>query len=169
MSECYMGEIRMISFNYPPHGWAFCNGQTLPISQNQALFSLLGTRFGGDGVTNFKLPDLRGRVPAHVTNSQPPGQGGGAETHALAVNELPQHGHSLLGSNALAIGTSPDNALVGRKGRAGRDVYAAPANLTTLNPNSVSQAGASQPHENMQPFLVLNFVIALSGIYPTRN
>jgi len=169
MSECYLGEIRMVSFNYPPKNWAFCNGQTLPIAQNQALFSLLGTRYGGDGVTTFKLPDLRGRVPMHAANGVAPGQAGGAETHTLSANEMPMHLHSLLGSTALATATSPANALVGKKGRTGRDVYAAPANLTTLNPNSVSQAGGSQPHQNMQPFLALNFAIALVGIYPSRN
>ncbi len=169
MSECYIGEIRMMSFNYAPKNWALCNGQSLPIQQNQALFALLGTRFGGDGVTTFKLPDLRGRVPLHVTNGAAPGQVGGAETHVLSSSELPLHTHSLEGSTALATNTSPANALVGKKGRAGRDVYAGPANLTTLNPNSVSQAGASQPHENMQPFLALNFAIALIGIFPSRN
>lgn len=168
MSECYVGEIRLISFHYAPRGWALCNGQTLPINQNQALFSLLGTRFGGDGVTNFRLPDLRGRAPLHAAGN-PPGEMGGAETHSLSVNEMPAHLHSLQASSALATGTSPANALLGKKGRVGRDVYAAPANLTTLNANSVSQAGASQPHDNMQPFLVLNFAIALTGIYPTRN
>lgn len=169
MSECYIGEIRMVSFNYAPRGWALCNGQTLPINQNQALFALLGTRFGGDGVTTFRLPDLRGRAPIHSSAVSPAGQMGGAETHTLSVNEMPAHVHSLVASGALATGTSPANALIGKKGRLGRDVYAAPGNLTTFNPGTVSAAGGSQPHENMQPFLALNFAIALTGIFPTRN
>jgi len=169
MSDGFMGEIRMVSFGFPPKGWAMCNGQTLPINQNQALFSLLGTRYGGDGVTTFKLPDLRGRVPMHFGNGMVQGQAGGEEAHTLTLNEMPMHSHSLLGSTALATGTSPANALVGKKGRTGRDVYAAPANLTTLAPNNVSQAGGSQPHQNMQPFMALNFAIALTGIFPSRN
>lgn len=168
MSECFIGEIRMVSFNFPPKNWAMCNGQSLPINQNQALFSLLGTRYGGDGVTTFKLPDLRGRVPMHFGSGMVIGQAGGEEAHTLTVNELPMHTHSLVGSTALATGTSPANALVGKKGRTGRDVYAAPANLTTLAQNSVSQAGGSQPHQNMQPFMALNFAIALVGIFPSR-
>jgi len=169
MSDCFIGEIRMVSFNFAPQGWALCDGQLLPINQNQALYSLLGTYFGGDGVTTFRLPDLRGRVPVHPTAGAAPGRTGGAETHVLSVNEMPMHMHSLAASSALASSTSPANTLLGKKGRLGRDVYAAPANLTTLNPNSVSAAGASLPHENMQPFLALNFAIALTGIYPSRN
>ena len=169
MSECYVGEIRMMSFNVAPKGWALCNGQALPINQNQALFSLLGTRFGGNGVTTFNLPDLRGRVPLHMGAGFPAGQTGGAEAHTLLPAEIPQHDHSLAATSALSTATSPANALPGKKGRLGRDMFAAPANLTTLHPASVSQAGASQPHQNMQPFTTLNFAIALVGLYPARS
>jgi microcystin-dependent protein len=169
MSECYIGEIRMISFNVAPKGWALCNGQALPINQNAALFSLLGTRFGGNGVTTFNLPDLRGRVPLHMGAGFPAGQRGGEEAHALTNAELPQHDHGLLSSSALSSAMSPANALPGKKGRLGREMFAAPANLTNLHPASVSGAGASQPHPNMQPFLALNFAIALVGLYPSRN
>jgi microcystin-dependent protein len=169
MSECYIGEIRMISFNVVPQGWALCNGQALPVSQNAALFSLLGTRFGGNGVTTFNLPDLRGRMPLHMGAGFLAGQSGGEEAHALTHAELPQHDHSLLSSSALSTAMSPANALPGKKGRLGRDMFAAPANLTNPHPASVSLAGASQPHQNMQPFLVLNFAIALAGVYPSRN
>ncbi|HAV35429.1 MAG TPA: phage tail protein [Massilia sp.] len=159
----------MVSFNYPPAGWALCNGQTLPINQNQALYSLLGTRFGGNGVSTFNLPDLRGRVPLHMGPGFPLGQMAGEEAHALTQVEMPQHVHQAVASTALATSASPEKALPGKKGRLGRDVFAAPGNLTTLHPASVSTAGASQPHQNMQPFLALNFAIALVGIYPTRN
>lgn len=169
MSECYLGEIRMVSFNFAPKGWAMCNGQVLPINQNQALYSLLQTRFGGDGVVNFALPDLRGRMPLHMGAGFAAGQAGGEEAHALTLAEMPQHQHHLQASSTLTLAMNPANALLGMKGRLGRDIFAAPANLTSLHPATVSQAGASQPHPNMQPFLGLNFAIALVGIFPSRN
>ena len=169
MSECYLGEIRMVSFNFAPRGWALCNGQTLPINQNQTLFALLGTRFGGNGSTTFNLPDLRGRVPLHAGAGLAAGQGGGEEAHALTSTELPQHLHGLSANSSATTSNSPAGALLGTKGRQGRDMFAAPGDPTSLHPATVSQAGASQPHENMQPWLALNFAIALSGIFPTRN
>ena len=169
MSEQYMGEIRVVPFNFPPQGWAFCNGQLLPINQNQALFSLLGVRYGGNGQTNFALPDMRGRMPLHAGTGFVPGQAGGEQAHTLTQAELPQHTHLLEANTALSTAMTPANALPGKKGRLGRDLYGAPTNVTGLHPASVTSAGASLPHENMQPFLTLNFVIALVGIFPSRN
>ena len=148
MAEPFLSEIRLMSFNFAPKGWAQCNGQLLPINQNQALFSLLGTTFGGNGQTTFALPDLRGRVPAHM---------GPAHVHIGKVSDV------------LATGASPAGALVGRKGRLGHDMYGAPDNLTALNPAAGGATGGSQPHVNMQPYLTLNFCIALQGIFPSRN
>lgn len=169
MGTPYLGEIRMLSFPFAPKNWALCNGQLLPINQNQALFSLLGTNYGGNGTTSFALPDLRGRAPVHVVNNAQPGAPGGAEAHVLVQGELPPHTHGMVAGAALATGTSPANTLPGKKGRLGRDLYAAPGNLTALNGASVTSNGASQAHENMQPFLVLNIVIALHGIFPSQN
>jgi len=169
MSEQYLGEIRIVPFSFPPKGWAFCNGQLLPINQNQALFSLLGVRYGGNGQTNFALPDMRGRMPLHTGAGFVPGQAGGEQAHTLTQAELPQHTHVLESNTALTTSMTPANALPGKKGRLGRDLYGAAGNLTGLHPSSVTSVGASQPHENMQPFLTLNFVIALVGIFPSRN
>lgn len=169
MSEQYLGEIRMVPFNFAPKGWALCDGQNLPINQNQALYSLLGNRYGGNGTTNFNLPDLRGRMPLHMGGSFSNGQAGGEEAHALTSAELPQHQHTMQATSALTSVANPANTLLGMRGRSGRDIFAAPGNLTSLHPSSVSQAGASQPHTNMQPFLGLNFVIALVGIFPSSN
>lgn len=169
MSEQYLGEIRVIPFSFAPKGWAMCDGQTLPINQNQALFALLGNRYGGDGTTNFKLPDLRGRMPLHMGDNFGIGQAGGEEAHVLTSAEMPQHLHSIKATSALTSLATPAGTLLGTRGRSGRDIFAAPDNLTSLHPASVSQAGASQAHTNMQPFLGLNFVIALAGIFPSHN
>lgn len=172
MSEPFLSEIRMMSFNFPPKGWAFCNGQLLPINQNQALFSLLGTAYGGDGRTNFALPDLRGRVPMHV-GQEIGGVGGtgGQETVTLTQAQLPAHAHALQATTALATSGSPAGALPGKKGRLGRDLYAIPdaQKLVALNANAVTSRGGSQPHQNMQPYLTINFAIALQGIFPSPN
>lgn len=169
MSDCYLGEIRVISFNYAPKGWAMCNGQLLPINQNQALFSLLGTRYGGNGQTNFALPDLRGRMPLHMGPGFIEGQAGGEQAHTLTIAEMPQHTHVLEANTGLTTAVSPAGALLGKRGRLGRDMFAAPGNLTSLHQLSVTTAGGSMPHENMQPFLTLNFVIALVGVFPSLN
>jgi len=169
MSDPYLGEIRAVSFNFAPKGWALCNGQLLPINQNQALFALLGTQFGGNGQTTFALPDLRSRMPIHAGAGYTVGQAGGAQQHTLTQAELPQHAHVLKANTALATSANPAAALPGKKGRMGRDMFAAPGNLTSLHPASVTASGGSQPHENMQPFLTLNFAIALVGIFPSRN
>jgi microcystin-dependent protein len=169
MAEPFLSEIRLMSFNFAPEGWAQCNGQLLPINQNQALFSLLGTAFGGDGRVNFALPDLRGRVPAHVGDTISRGQQLGAETVTLNTSQLPAHTHLGKVGDALANSSSPSNALVGRKGRLGHDLYGAPDNLTVLNEGAGGSAGGSQAHNNMQPYLTLNFCIALQGIFPSQN
>lgn len=169
MAEPFLAEIRLMSFNFAPKGWAQCNGQILPINQNQALFSLLGTIYGGDGQTNFALPDLRGRAPAHEGSGLSLGQRGGEEAHTLSTAELPQHAHQARASGDPAtvnvINTPGDRVAA----VAGTAVYGAAANATTLNPGSIGNIGGSQAHENMQPFTVVNFCIALQGIFPSQN
>lgn len=166
MSTPFLSEIRLFSFNFPPKGWALCNGQLLPINQNQALFSLLGTTYGGNGQTTFALPDLRGRVPIHQGNGFTLGQRGGEEAHTLTVSELPTHTHALNASTTAANGTdNPTGQVLG----GANDLYHTPASLTTMNGGTVAITGGSQPHTNMQPYGVLNFGIALVGIFPSQN
>lgn len=170
MSEPFIAEIRIVSFNFPPKGWALCNGQFLPINQNQALFSLLGTTYGGDGRVNFALSDLRGRVPLHFGSSGGSnfvqGQSGGEVEHTLIPTEMPAHTHTLQGSTTAATSGIPTG---NTPAQSNLSVYAPAGNLTTLPPQSIGFAGSSQSHPNLQPFLVLNFVIALQGIFPSRN
>jgi microcystin-dependent protein len=154
-----------MSFNFPPKGWALCNGQLLPINQNQALFALLGTTYGGDGRVNFALPDLRGRVAIHDGNGHTLGEGGGATSHTLSISEMAQHAHGAFGTSSNADSPVPTGNLLG----AANNTYTTPANLTALIANSVSNVGGSQPHENMQPYLTLSFCIALQGIFPSQN
>ena len=167
MGTPFLGEIKIISWNYSPQGWAFCNGQFLPINQNQALFSLLGTMYGGNGQTTFALPDFRGRVPVHVGPSSTQGQKAGQEFHTVTNSEMPQHVHmaSVQPANANTP-TSTGAFLAGIPTFAYRNNLSA---LTTLRPNSVTNVGGSQPHENRQPYLVLNFIIALQGVFPSQN
>ncbi len=170
MAEPFLAEIRLFSFVYAPNGWALCNGQLLPINQNQPLFALLGTTFGGDGRVNFALPNLRSRVPIHVGSGHTLGEMGGEQAHTLSIAEMPAHTHAVtLASNTLATSTNPANAVIGKKGRLGRDMFGAPTNQTTLYPGSTSATGGSQAHLNMQPFLTLSFCIALQGIFPSPN
>jgi microcystin-dependent protein len=165
MAEPFLSEIRIMSFVFAPKGWALCNGQLMPINQNQALFSLLGTTFGGDGRVNFALPDLRGRTPIHVGSGHTLGERGGEQAHTLSIAELPTHTHVLNGAT--------DNADVlvaaGNLLATANNLYTTAANLTTLNPASIAAVGGSQAHLNMQPFLTLNFCIALQGIFPSPN
>jgi len=164
MSEPFLAEVRIVGFNFAPRGWAFCDGQILPINQNQSLYSLLGTTYGGDGRTTFALPNLRGRTPIHVGNGHSQGQKGGEETHTLNPVEMPQHKHSAAASSSTANSPIPQGNVLA----AANNVYADPANLTELHPDTVESVGG-QGHDNMQPFLVLNFVIALQGLFPSRN
>ena len=166
MAEPFLSEIRIMSFDFAPKGWAQCNGQLLPINQNQALFSLLGTTFGGDGRVNFALPDQRGRVPIHVGDGHNLGERGGEQAHTLSLAEIPTHVHSVQASTIDTNGNdNPSNRFLG----SAAGVYHAPANLTAIQPGTVTNAGGSQAHQNMQPFLVLTFCIALQGIFPSRN
>lgn len=165
MAEPFLSEIRLFSFNFPPRGWALCNGQLLPINQNQALFSLLGTTYGGNGQTNFALPNLQGRTPIHKGNGHTLGELGGEQAHTLSIAELPMHTHEVRGSSANADSPVPTNNLLA----SANNVYAAPVNLTTLHPSSITNVGGSQAHLNMQPFLTISFCIALQGIFPSPN
>lgn len=165
MSEPFLSEIKITSFGFPPKGWALCNGQLLPINQNQALFSLLGTTYGGDGRVNFGLPNLQGRTPLHMGNGFVLGQLDGEQAHTLNISELPSHTHN---ANATtAVGNSPIAAgnFIGEAD----NLYGPAQDLTSLVPTTVSVAGGSQAHLNMQPFLVLNFCIALQGIFPSQT
>src|SRR5947199_1136748 len=168
MSQPFMGEIKIISWNFAPRGWAFCNGQLLPINQNQALFSLFGTMYGGNGQTNFALPDLRGRVPLHVGGGSftTQGQASGESAHTLTISEMTQHLHVAQGFSQNGDQVVPTgNVLSVITG-----LYGGPGsgNLTALAPGSISNTGGSPPHENRMPYLVLHFVVALSGIFPSR-
>ncbi len=168
MAEAFLGEIKVISWNFPPKGWTFCNGQLLPINQNQALFALLGTTYGGDGRTNFALPNLQGRVPIHMGNGFTEGEAGGQTAHTLSISELPIHTHSINASSDAGSTTVPstDKILASSLNQ----TYRAPdAALTSFLPSSISNVGGSQPHENMSPYLVLNFIIALQGIFPSQT
>ena len=167
MSEPFLGQISVFSFAFAPKGWAQCNGQLLPINQNQALFSLLGTMYGGDGRTTFALPDLRGRVSMHVGNAHVQGERAGEESHTLTTSEMPQHTHTARSSTASGTQTSPANA-VWAQDSGFNAVYSTVAG-TTLNPTAISLAGSSQPHENRAPLLTVNYCIALVGIFPSRN
>jgi microcystin-dependent protein len=165
MAEPFIAEIRMMSFNFPPKGWAFCNGQLLPINQNQALFSLLGTTFGGDGRVNFALPNLQGRTPIHMGSGHTLGELGGEFAHTLSIGELPQHTHIANATNTNGTVALPANNVLGALNNA----YNQLAQQTSINSGTISNVGGSQAHQNMQPFLTINFSIALQGIFPSQN
>jgi microcystin-dependent protein len=168
MAEPFLSEIRLMSFNFAPKGWAMCNGQLLPINQNQALFSLLGTTYGGDGRVNFGLPDLRGRVPLHVGSGHTLGERGGEQAHTLSVNELPQHLHLAQASSAVATTNTPTPGVALAQSVASAQ-YGPASTLVPMAPDMLSNVGGSQAHLNMQPFLALTFCIALQGIFPSPN
>ena len=170
MSEPFLAEVRMVGFNFAPRGWAFCDGQILPINQNQSLYSLLGTTYGGDGRTSFALPDLRGRTPIHVGvsnggDSHTLGQKSGEETVTLSASQIPQHDHVAQASDDNADSGDPIGRVLARSTS---PTYHPPANLTALHPLSVSSSG-NLAHDNMMPYLAVNFCIALQGLFPSRN
>jgi microcystin-dependent protein len=166
MAEPFLSEIRIMSFEFAPKGWALCNGQLLPINQNQALFSLLGTTFGGDGRVNFALPDLRARTPIHVGSGHTLGERGGEQAHTLSIAEVPLHTHLVQGTDTTATLDSPLNNVVAG---ASINAYGAPTALAAMNAGCVANTGGSQAHLNMQPFLTLSFCVALQGIFPSPN
>ena len=175
MSEPFLAEVKIVGFNFPPRGWAQCDGQVLPINQNQSLYSLLGTTYGGDGRTSFALPDLRGRVPIH--EGQAPGQPtnhtlgskGGEDAHVLTTQEIPAHTHlPLQATNNDGSAQAPGGNVLARSVSLAYEA-AAPAVGPDIQPGSVSVVGSGQGHENEMPYLTLNFVIALQGLFPSRN
>lgn len=166
MSEQFIGEIRAFSFGTAPKGWAQCNGQLLPINQNQALFALLGTMYGGDGRVTFALPDFRGKTPMHVGPGFTQGQSGGEESHTLTVAELPSHTHPVQGSADSATVPNPNQAVWAAEPS---NPFSSRAPNTPLNASAIGAAGGNQPHENMSPYLTINYCIALVGIFPSRN
>jgi microcystin-dependent protein len=171
MAEPFLSEIRWVSFNFAPKGWAMCNGQLLPINQNQALFSLLGTTYGGDGRVNFALPDMRSRVPIHEGSGHTLGERGGEAAHTITISEMATHVHLLTASTSTGNSVNPNFAGTGRLfASSPGNVYTKNlAQVTTVHPSSVSNVGGSQAHENRQPYLVLNAIIALQGIFPSQN
>ena len=170
MSEPFLAEVRIVGFNFAPRGWAFCDGQILPINQNQSLYSLLGTTYGGDGRTSFALPDLRGRTPIHIGrsnggNDHRLGSKSGEETHTLSASEMPQHNHAAQAS------TSPGNSPISANNvlASANNLYRNLSNPTPLRAGTVANIGGGQAHENMQPYIAVNFCIALQGLFPSRN
>lgn len=167
MSTPFLGEVKIVSFNYPPKGWAFCNGQLLPINQNQALFSLLGTTYGGDGRVNFALPNLQTRVPIHMGNGHTIGETAGQQSHTLILSEMASHNHPANCTNALGTAESPSGAVWAADNN-GNFPYSTSGG-TTMAQTAIGTVGGEQPHNNMAPYLVLNFCIALTGIFPSQN
>ena len=166
MAEPFLSEIRIVSFNFPPKGWAFCNGQLLPINQNQALFSLLGTTYGGNGQTNFALPNFQGKVPIHTGNGHTLGETGGEQAHTITISELPAHTHVLNGTSNAANSLTPAGGLLANT--APSELYNS-SEPGAMTPSAISNIGGSQAHLNMQPFLALSFCVALQGIFPSQN
>jgi microcystin-dependent protein len=174
VSNNYVGEIRIFAGNFPPNGWMFCQGQLLPISENDVLFQLIGTTYGGDGQSTFALPDLRGRVPVHmgqgpgISQNYQIGQNGGVEQVTLTAQQIPSHTHALTVSQNTAQDTSPTNKVLGQIG-GGALPYIQDVPDTNLNTSAVSIVGGSQPHTNFQPYLCLNFIISLFGVFPSQT
>jgi microcystin-dependent protein len=175
MATPFLSEIKILAFNFPPKGYAFCNGQLLPINQNQALFSLLGTTYGGDGRTNFALPNLQGKVPMHVGGGHTLGETAGEYNHTVIISEMPQHNHLMQGKAVTANVAAPGPTAALAQGRAAAagapavNIYGTGSLNEIFAANAISNTGGSQPHQNQQPFLTLNFCIALQGIFPSQN
>ena len=167
MAQPYVGEIRMFGGNFAPAGWMFCEGQLLPISENETLFQLIGTTYGGDGESTFALPDLRGRVPMHFGNGFILAETGGAEEITLTVNQIPIHTHPFLASTAVANSTAPANQVIAQSAQ--RAVYFESSPTTNLAPSAISPVGGSQPHTHFQPYLCVDFIISLFGIFPSQT
>ena len=170
MSEPFLAEVRLVGFNFAPRGWAFCDGQILPINQNQSLYSLLGTNYGGDGRTSFALPDLRGRTPIHVGDGHRLAQKSGAETVTLTAAEIAAHTHTVKASSTAANQGNPSGRIMAAADP-GFNHFRPPeaASTTALRSGTVTNAGGGQAHNNMQPYLAVNFCIALRGLFPSRN
>ncbi|MBD8890935.1 phage tail protein [Roseibium litorale] len=171
MSEPFLAEIRMVGFDFPPRGWSFTDGQILPINQNQSLYSLLGTTYGGDGRTTFALPDLRGRTPVHRGEGQTLGQKSGAETVTLTVAEMPYHMHYAIAQLSTGNQRNPENHYLSAPSIVGFSTYAdyTSMNAVVLKSGTIANTGGSQPHDNMQPYIAVSFCIALQGLFPSRN
>lgn len=169
MGQPYVGEIRIFAGNFAPNGWYFCDGTILPISENETLFTLVGTTYGGDGETTFALPDLRGRAPIHDGPSTTQGEMGGVEQVTLTSQQLPAHSHVLQGTAASASSTSPSGNVPASQGEVTSFAYGTDAPRTTLSASALTQAGASQPHDNLQPYLTVNFIISAFGIFPSPS
>ncbi len=168
MSEQFLGEVRLFGFPFAPKGWAFCNGQLMPLAQNQALFALLGVAYGGDGRVTFGLPNMQGRAPVHVAPNFVQGQTGGEATHTLSTTEIPQHMHQAFATTQEATTNNPSPSVMLAQSK-GANLYAAVSNPAKMAANAVAAVGGSQAHENQQPYLAVNFCIALTGIFPSRN
>lgn len=167
MAQPYVGEIRMFAGNFAPAGWMFCEGQLLPISENETLFQLIGTTYGGDGESTFGLPDLRGRLPLHQGNGFVMASTGGAEEVTLTVNQIPTHSHALLGTGSLANDGNPGNNLLAQATTF--DPYQSNPAATAMAPQAIGPVGGSQPHTNFQPYLCVDFIISLFGIFPSQT
>lgn len=167
MSQPYVGEIRMFAGNYAPDGWMFCEGQQLAIAQNEALFQVVGTAYGGDGESTFALPDLRGRIPVHQGNGLRLAATGGVEEVTLTTGQLPAHSHPLLGTSALATTNSPEGNAFAQSTGVTVFPYGTDQPLTTLDPYTIAPVGGSQPHTNFQPYLCVDFIVSLYGIFPS--
>lgn len=165
MAQPYIGEIRMFAGNFPPAGWSFCEGQLLPISENETLFQLIGTTYGGDGQETFALPDLRGRVPLHQGNGFNLAQPGGVETVTLTGQQMPVHSHPMVTSTNTAASPTPTNAVIGKSTQVDAFINSQPGDQ--LSSSAISFAGGNLPHENMQPYLCVDFIISLFGIFPS--
>jgi microcystin-dependent protein len=169
MAQPYVGEIRMFAGNFPPSGWMFCSGQLLPISENETLFQLIGTTYGGDGQSTFALPDLQGRLPMHFGNGFILAETGGAEQITLTVQQIPSHTHVLLASSNIAAQVAPTAQVAGKNSGASNSPYGTDQPQSTLAPQAIGSTGGSQPHTNFQPYLCIEFIISLFGIFPSQT